>query len=140
MVMNQKQHAKFNELKLKVSESLNPESSVIPKIQSAGNVHELLNFIKMPYLTHKDILKVMSTIVSWIQENNGNMSPENKPPVKNNKRSPSIQAPVKEASRLSKKEVNVIKAEPVKSDIKFHETNFSEFFDLSTSMMIQVGK
>ena len=117
--MNEEQRAKFNELKTTVTRSIKVEPSIASKIQNAQNVHDLLNLIKMPYLSQKDILNVMGTIIDWIQKSNTNISS-----IQNDKQFVCLQEQVIESRKAS-------------SNAVAEDTDFSQYIDLSTSMMIQ---
>ncbi|XP_076672272.1 uncharacterized protein LOC143371204 isoform X2 [Andrena cerasifolii] len=120
--MNEEQRAKFNELKATVTRSIKVEPSIAYKIQNAQNVHDLLDLIKMPYLSQKDILNVMSTIINWIQKSNTNVSS-----VQNDKQFVCLEEQLIESR----------KAKHVASNDVEEDADFSEYMDLSTSMMIQ---
>ena len=120
--MNEEQRAKFNELKMTVTRSIKVEPSIASKIQNAQNVHDLLNLIKMPYLSQKDILNVMGTIIDWIQKSNTNISS-----IQNDKQFICLEEQVIESR----------KAKLVESNAIAEDTDFSQYIDLSTSMMIQ---
>lgn len=121
--MNEEQRAKFNELKTTVTRSIKVEASIASKIQNAQNVHDLLDLIKMPYLSQKDILNVMGTIIDWIQKSNTNTSS-----IQNNKQFICLEEQVIESR----------KAKFVESNAAAEDIDVSQYIDLSTSMMIQV--
>lgn len=121
--MNEEQRAKFNELKTTVTGSIKVEASIASKIQNAQNVHDLLDLIKMPYLSQKDILNVMGTIIDWIQKSNTNTSS-----IQNNKQFICLEEQVIESR----------KAKFVESNAAAEDIDVSQYIDLSTSMMIQV--
>ncbi|XP_076766053.1 FAST kinase domain-containing protein 4 [Xylocopa sonorina] len=107
----------FNDLKASLCSNISATNTVITEIKRAKNVHDLLEIMKIPLLSHSDILKALETIQLWVN--------------KNNKSESSIAENVETAPDLS----------PLKQDIKEPTSNIeddiSQYCDLSTSEMVK---
>ncbi|XP_076288125.1 FAST kinase domain-containing protein 4 isoform X2 [Lasioglossum baleicum] len=69
---NAEQRENFSKLKLSVYNSLRDNTLIASKIKKSNNINDLLDLIKLPHLSQNEIIKVMDSIIKWVNENNVN--------------------------------------------------------------------
>ncbi|XP_076650001.1 FAST kinase domain-containing protein 4 isoform X2 [Halictus rubicundus] len=115
--INAEQRENFSKLKLSVYNSLKENTLIASKIQRSNNINDLLDMIKLPNLSQNEIIKVMDSIIKWVNENNINT-------VDSQTDSSNFKKEIKQVELKDKSNMK-------KDDI------VAKYSDLSTSSMIQ---
>ncbi|KAK1135134.1 hypothetical protein K0M31_007905 [Melipona bicolor] len=114
---NDKQHTIFNKLKTKLCNDLKLQPIINTKIKETQNLHEILEIMKISCMSENDIVKVLKTITTWVNENNkSNLS------ITSNE--------ISAQSQIRLTEVDKTKSEDLKDD------DIDKYYNLSTSAMI----
>lgn len=116
-LLKNEHYASFNDLKANLCSNISTTHSVISKIKKAENVHDLLEIMKIPLLSHSDIMKALETITLWVN--------------KNNKSKSSITEDVKTVHNPNRA------TELIEEPPAIVEDDISQYCDLSTSEMIK---
>ncbi|KOX73251.1 Protein TBRG4 [Melipona quadrifasciata] len=127
-ITNDKQHTIFNELKTKLCNDLKLQPMINTKIKETQSLHEILEIMKTSYMSENDIVEVLKTVTTWVNENNeSNLS--------------NTTNEISAQSQIRLTEVDETKSEDPKDD------DIDKYYNLSTAAMIvevyklaQVGK
>ncbi|XP_078041345.1 FAST kinase domain-containing protein 4 isoform X2 [Augochlora pura] len=115
--LSDEQQENFNKLKVSIYNSLRTDTRIASKIKASNNIHELLELIKLPHLSENEILKVMDSIIKWVNKNNVNTN--NRQMQSSNLKTNNNNTPI------------------LKTEVKANTDPASKYYELSTASMIK---